>query len=72
MNAVITNPIQEFQVAMEAAGLTVPDMIKDDGATHRFSAKGRAGNKNGWYHLHTDGIPWGQAGDWSINGGDPL
>lgn len=72
MNAVITNPTQEFQAAMVAAGLPAPDTINDDGATHRFSGKGRAGNKNGWYFLHTDGIPWGEAGDWAVNGGDPL
>ena len=72
MNAVIANPTQEFQDAMARVGLIPPDTINDDGATHRFSTKGRANNKSGWYFLHTDGIPWGQAGDWAVNGGEPL
>ncbi len=72
MNAVIANPTQEFQAAMSGVGLTPPDTINDDGATHRFSTNGKAGSKNGWYFLRVDGIPWGMAGDWAVNGGDPL
>lgn len=73
MNAVIniTNAAQAFQSAMAAVGLAPPDSINDDGSTHRYST-GKSGSKNGWYFLHLEGIPWGQAGDWAVNGGEPI
>lgn len=74
MNTTITsNPVQDFADAVRSAGLTLPTEINDDGATHRFSTDGKPSHTNGWYFLHNDGgIPWGQAGDWAVNGGEPL
>lgn len=63
----MSNPAEHFRLAMAAAGLEPPDTIYGDGKTHRFGP-----HKNGWYYLHTDGIPWGQAGDWSQQGADAL
>lgn len=60
----MSNPIEQFRQAIEAAGLTAPDVIHDDGAIHRFSTNGRRGDDSGWYSLHTDGIPAGSFGCW--------
>lgn len=57
---------------MAATGLTPPDSIDADGNLHRYSTDGKPSRKNGWYFLHLDGIPWGEAGDWSVNGGDAV
>lgn len=54
----------QFRLAISAAGLIPPTVIIDDGAIHRFSTDGKHTNKNGWYMLHTDGIPAGTFGDW--------
>jgi putative DNA primase/helicase len=64
--------IDQFRDAMTKAGLTPPDTIDGDGKLHRYSTDGKPSHKNGWYFLHLDGIPWGQAGSWDINGGDPV
>ena len=64
--------IDQFRQAMTNAGLTPPDTIHDDGKLHRYSTDGKPSHKNGWYFLHLDGIPWGQAGSWDVNGGEPV
>ena len=58
------DPRTDFQEAMAAAGLTVPDEIHADGRLHRFSTSGRRGDDSGWYVLHIDGTPAGTGGDW--------
>jgi phage/plasmid primase-like uncharacterized protein len=68
----MSDPLDQFRQAIESAGLTPPDTINGDGKTHRYSTDGKPSHKNGWYFLHLDGIPWGEAGDWSVNGGDPV
>ena len=50
------NPINEqFQSAITAAGLVVPEVIHGDGALHRYSTNGKHGDQSGWYVLHNDG-----------------
>lgn len=66
------NAIDQFRQVMTNAGLTPPDAIYADGKLHRHSTTGNPSHKNGWYFLHLDGTPWGQAGSWDINGGDPV
>ena len=60
----MSDPTEYFRLAIAAAGLTVPDVIHDDGAIHRFSTNGRRGDDSGWYMLHTDGIAAGAFGCW--------
>lgn len=49
-------PINEqFQSAITAAGLVVPEVIQGDGALHRYSTNGKHGDQSGWYVLHDDG-----------------
>ena len=64
--------IDQFRQATAAAGLSLPDVIHGDGKLHRFSTDGKPSHKNGWYFQHLDGIPWGQAGSWDVNGGKPV
>jgi putative DNA primase/helicase len=68
----MSDPIEHFRLAIAAAGLEAPDYINADGAIHRCSTDGKPSRKNFWYFLHLDGIPWGQAGSWDVNGGDPV
>ena len=56
--------IEQFRAAIEAAGMVPPDYIEDDGALHRFSSNGKAGDKSGYYVLHGDGVPAGIFGCW--------
>jgi len=56
--------IEQFRLAIAAAGLTPPTEIIDDGVIHRFSTNGKPIHKNGWYMLHSDGIAAGAFGDW--------
>ena len=56
--------INQFRLAIAAAGLTPPMEIIDDGAIHRFSTSGKPAHKNGWYVLHADGVAAGAFGDW--------
>ncbi|GBG02535.1 hypothetical protein AZSI13_18620 [Azospira sp. I13] len=58
------SPLQQFRDAIQAAGLTPPDVIEDDGKLRRFSSNGKRGDDSGWYCLHGDGIPAGSFGDW--------
>ena len=56
--------IDQFRLAIAAAGLTPPDSIIDDGAIHRFSTNGKPRDESGWYVLHSDGIAAGAFGCW--------
>ncbi|RCX08256.1 putative DNA primase/helicase [Extensimonas vulgaris] len=47
--------IDQFQSAIAAAGLAVPDVIHADGALHRYSTNGKRSDTSGWYVLHDDG-----------------
>lgn len=55
----------QFREAMRATGLATEDSIRADGELHRFHVEGDKRNaRNGWYALHTDGIPAGAFGSW--------
>ena len=56
--------IQDFKLAIINVGITPPDQIIDDGKIHRFSTNGKNGNTDGWYVLHSNGIPNGRFGCW--------
>ncbi|MCF8211594.1 MAG: DUF3987 domain-containing protein [Rhodoferax sp.] len=56
--------IEQFRLAIAAAGLTPPTEIIDDGVIHRFSTNGKPTHRSGWYMLHSDGIAAGAFGDW--------
>ena len=60
----MSDPIELFRLAIEAAGLTPPVTINADGSLHRFSTNGNRGDDSGWYCLHLDGIPAGSFGGW--------
>lgn len=68
----MSNPEHEFRASIAAAGLTPPDTIHGNGKLHRYSTDNKPTHKNGWYFLHLDAVPWGQAGSWDVNGGDPV
>ncbi len=55
---------EQFRNAIEAAGLTPPDVIEADGKLRRFASNGKRGDGAGWYVLFSDGIPAGCFGDW--------
>lgn len=59
----MTDPIDAFRHALEAAGLS-PESIIADGVLHRFPTSERGGDDSGWYVLHIDGIPAGAFGCW--------
>ncbi len=61
---VMSDPTEQFQADMVAAGLIPPHEIHADGTLHRFSSEGRRGDDSGWYVLHTDGVPAGAYGCW--------
>ena len=56
------NHIEEFRAAIEAAGLTAPAEIIDDGKLHRFSSSGRKKDDAGYYRLYPDARPAGYFG----------
>lgn len=57
--------LDSFRAAMSRAGLPPPDDLQADGELHRYRVEGdKAGSKNGWYVLHTDGLPAGEFGCW--------
>jgi phage/plasmid primase-like uncharacterized protein len=60
----MSDPIEHFRLAIEAAGIEAPDSINPDGKIHRFSTSGKRGDVSGWYILHTDGIAAGAFGCW--------
>lgn len=53
----------QFRNAMIAAGLSHSDEIVADGSLHRLKVNGDR-NPNGWYVLHSNGIPAGIFGNW--------
>lgn len=54
-----------FRDAMADAGLVYSDPIQADGMLHRFHVEGdRPGTRNGWYIVHSDGVPAGAFGSW--------
>lgn len=55
---------QQFRDAIKASGIEPPESVHADGVLHRFSDNGKRNNKNGWYALHSDGIPAGMFGTW--------
>ena len=60
----MSDPIENFRLAIAAAGLEAPDTIRADGVIHRFSPTGKCGDDAGWYLLHLDGVPAGSFGNW--------
>lgn len=60
----MTDPVDLFRRAMDAAGITPPDEIHADGRLHRFSPTGKRKDDAGWYVLHLDNLPAGTFGDW--------
>ena len=68
----VNDPNDQFIQAIAATCLPPPGTINGDGKLHRYSTDGKPSHKNGWYFLHLDGTPWGQAGSWEIYGGDPV
>ncbi len=56
--------IEQFRLAIAAAGLTPPTEVTDDGAIHRFSTNGKPRDTSGWYIMHSDGLAAGSFGDW--------
>ena len=57
--------VNQFQSAIAAAGLAVPEVIHGDGALHRYSSNGKHSDQSGWYVLHDDGdLPAGAFGCW--------
>lgn len=59
------NAVDQFQSAIAATGLAVPEVIHADGELHRYSTNGRRGDKSGWFVLHDDGdIAAGAFGCW--------
>lgn len=53
-----------FRDAIEAAGLTPPDVVEGDGKLRRFTTNGKKHSASGWYVFHRDGIAAGAFGDW--------
>lgn len=60
----MTDPVDLFRSAIDAAGMTPPDGMQADGRLHRFSPTGKRKDDAGWYVLHLDNIPAGTFGDW--------
>lgn len=57
--------VHQFQSAIAAAGLAVPEVIHGDGALHRYSSNGKRSDQSAWYVLHDDGdLPAGAFGCW--------
>ena len=55
--------LAQFRDAIQAAGLTPPDVIEPDGKLRRFSSNGKVKDDSGWYVLHGGAIPAGVIGD---------
>ena len=61
----VSNSGDQFQSAIAAAGLAVPEVIHGDGALHRYSSNGKRSDQSAWYVLHDDGdLPAGAFGCW--------
>ena len=48
--------IEQFLNAIQAAGLTPPDVIQPDGKLYRFARNGKPNDDAGWYVFHDDDI----------------
>jgi uncharacterized protein (DUF927 family)/phage/plasmid primase-like uncharacterized protein len=59
----LVDAVAQFRAAINAAGLTAPDVIEADGKLRRFSSSGKAKDDAGWYVLHGGTIPAGVIGD---------
>ena len=60
----MSGAVEQFQLAITAAGLPAPDTIHADGRLHRFGTSDRRGDDSGWYVLHLDSVAAGTFGDW--------
>ena len=60
----MSDPIEQFRVAIQKSGLNPPQVIAQDGKLHRFATNGKARDDAGWYVYYGDGIPAGAYGDW--------
>ncbi len=60
----LTDFKQQFKNAMIQSGITPPIELFDDGQIHRFPTNDDLSNADGWYALHSDGIPVGVFGCW--------
>lgn len=60
----LPDAIEQFRVAIAAAGLPPPDEIHADGKLRRFPTNEKRGDDAGWYVLYDDGIPSGAFGCW--------
>lgn len=62
----VCSPLIDFPEAMASAGLAMHKLaLMADGVLHRYQVQGdKAGSKNGWYVLHTDGQLFGVFGSW--------
>lgn len=60
-----TEILESFRQALREHGLETDEAPRPDGTLHRIHLQGdKAGHLNGWYVLHTDGIPSGAFGCW--------
>lgn len=63
----IADPVSAFLDAMQSAYGLLDFTPIPSGDIHRFYIPGdRAGSRNGWYVLHTDGIASGAFGSWKV------
>jgi phage/plasmid primase-like uncharacterized protein len=60
----MTDPLDNYRIAIQAAGLTPPEVINADGRIHRFSTNGLRGDLAGWYLLRLEPVPNGVFGCW--------
>ncbi|MET3132632.1 uncharacterized protein (DUF927 family)/phage/plasmid primase-like uncharacterized protein [Oxalobacteraceae bacterium GrIS 1.11] len=58
-----TAALTQFRDAIQAAGMTPPDVIEADGKLRRFSGNGKPKDDAGWYVLHGGAVPAGIIGD---------
>jgi hypothetical protein len=67
-----TTPIDPFRQYGECRTDPPPDSLNGEGKLQPLQHRRQTQSQNGWYLLHLDGTPWGQAGSWDVNGGDPV
>lgn len=59
------NTTEQFRDAMVAAGLRTSEELIADGVLHRIHIDGdKPRSQNGWYVLHSNGMPAGAFGSW--------
>ncbi|AXA92711.1 AAA family ATPase [Massilia sp. YMA4] len=62
--ASIDAAVSQFRAAIEATGLTPPEIVAD-GVLRRFDADDeKKGKKSAWYILYGEGVPAGAFGNW--------